>query len=437
MSRSVRFRAVALILLVSVAHATEGPEEDMLPLNPAAGGTMSNFTIGDPLVDRTVDQGENIGFQGTGLTVFVTSAGSNHTVTYSTDSPDADFLDTMDTPSLTIGGLIQDTDGDTTITTDVLGYEDGSAAPLFLHGIREYPVTDGAIKTYSVAGNDLRWASLGGDISGQVDLITVDDVQDATADTESAGDNSTQVATTAYVDAAAAGPQVLLDGVNHTDTAASTVVRGDIMIGNSTPAWERLGIGALGEVLAATGTDPVWVPITLPEIWIASAMSVDGTQCLQPAEETINSGPKVWSITCDPAANTDGTIYGNVTLGANFTSDGALRWEITGYILSDNGLGTFYGNIAIQCQDVGGLIDSNWDDAVELDIELLDADSQYDVVQGFITGFDTATESCSPGDTLFWKYVVCADDATPTTGCSDANGFEDDVVILSMRMRQP
>ena len=50
----------------------------------------------------------------------------------------------------------------------------------------------------------------------------------------------------------------LLDGVNHTDTLAGAVVRGDVLVGNSTPKWSRVALGTSGQVLQSNGTDAVW-----------------------------------------------------------------------------------------------------------------------------------------------------------------------------------
>lgn len=44
----------------------------------------------------------------------------------------------------------------------------------------------------------------------------------------------------------------------HTDTLAGSVVRGDVIIGNATPAWSRLALGASGTVLRSNGTDAAW-----------------------------------------------------------------------------------------------------------------------------------------------------------------------------------
>lgn len=45
----------------------------------------------------------------------------------------------------------------------------------------------------------------------------------------------------------------------HGDTAVGTVVRGDIIVGNSTPAWSRKALGTAGQVLQSDGTDVQWV----------------------------------------------------------------------------------------------------------------------------------------------------------------------------------
>lgn len=50
----------------------------------------------------------------------------------------------------------------------------------------------------------------------------------------------------------------LLDASNHTDTAAGSVTRGDIIYGNSTPKWARLAKGAANTVLTSDGTDVAW-----------------------------------------------------------------------------------------------------------------------------------------------------------------------------------
>jgi len=59
--------------------------------------------------------------------------------------------------------------------------------------------------------------------------------------------------------------EVLLAGITHNllsavhpDTVVDNVIRGDIIVGNKTPLWERLPIGADGTFLRSNGTDAGW-----------------------------------------------------------------------------------------------------------------------------------------------------------------------------------
>lgn len=58
---------------------------------------------------------------------------------------------------------------------------------------------------------------------------------------------------------AAASPHDILSTI-HSDSLAGTVVRGDLIVGNSTPKWARLAMGAANKLLRVNraGTDPEW-----------------------------------------------------------------------------------------------------------------------------------------------------------------------------------
>ena len=49
----------------------------------------------------------------------------------------------------------------------------------------------------------------------------------------------------------------------HTDTLAGGVVRGDVIVGNSTPRWSRLAVGAASTFLKSDGTDVSWGSVSL------------------------------------------------------------------------------------------------------------------------------------------------------------------------------
>lgn len=76
----------------------------------------------------------------------------------------------------------------------------------------------------------------------------------------------------------------LLDGSTHTDTAAGTVVRGDIIVGNSTPAWSRMAKGTAYQRLAmnSAGTDPTWMtqPAAICVPWTVTNPAASGSNVL-------------------------------------------------------------------------------------------------------------------------------------------------------------
>lgn len=64
-------------------------------------------------------------------------------------------------------------------------------------------------------------------------------------------------ATNTFGCASAVGSHALLSA-SHSDTLAASVVRGDLIVGNTTPQWTRLAVGANTAVLTSNGTDPAW-----------------------------------------------------------------------------------------------------------------------------------------------------------------------------------
>lgn len=60
-------------------------------------------------------------------------------------------------------------------------------------------------------------------------------------------------------------PHALLS-VTHSDTVASAAVRGALIVGNATPAWQRFAIGSAGTFLRSDGTDPAWAALTLADL---------------------------------------------------------------------------------------------------------------------------------------------------------------------------
>lgn len=79
----------------------------------------------------------------------------------------------------------------------------------------------------------------------------------------------------------------LLDGSRHSDTTASTPVRGDLIYANSTPAWDNLAVGTANKVLKSDGTDPAWGNVAHSELSGTGSALLDGAK----HSDTTNSGP--------------------------------------------------------------------------------------------------------------------------------------------------
>ncbi len=130
--------------------------------------------------------------------------------------------------------------------------------------------------------------------------------------------------------------------VNHTDTLAGAVVRGDVIIGNSTPKWSKLAIGGANTILKSNGTDPAW-----------NAMLGIPALTAPPADRLLfyddTAGVAAW-LTAGTGLNILGTTIsvsgvGNSSLGSLGTLDYHAKFAATG--LADSLLSEDTDNVLI------------------------------------------------------------------------------------------
>src|SRR3990167_4250893 len=122
----------------------------------------------------------------------------------------------------------------------------------------------------------------------------------------------------------------LLDGANHTDTLAGTVVDGDTIIGNVTPKWSRLGITIPGaDILNVLGVAngelrPSWKSIFDATNPAALGVAAPGTSLIAAHRDHVHLDP----VTAHAAAADPHTGYRLESADHTHASSGAQAGTI-------------------------------------------------------------------------------------------------------------
>jgi len=177
-------------------------------------------------------------------------------------------------------------------------------------------------------------------ITALVEKLSVEDDDLLAIVDDPGGTPITKKVTVANAKAGILGGHTVLS-TTHSDTLAGTVVRGDIIIGNSTPAWARLAKGAANSVLVSNGTDISWS--AAPRL--ANIADTGGTNKIN-----LNTAPPHVTITSDLYAlgtlTTDGNAIFNsqAAIGTTITTGAVLALAFGGTAEAANMRG-IYGNV--------------------------------------------------------------------------------------------
>jgi len=139
--------------------------------------------------------------------------------------------------------------------------------------------------------------------------------------------------------------------------------------------------------------------------WPAGAMSSDGTQCADPAEVTINSGPKLYSIIC--ADNDASIMHGTVVMPDSWDA-GTVTFQVS-YVQTAADTSALNMDIAAQCRNATTAINSTYGTEVAIDDAALTGSNAIDQTTSAAV---TADGTCAAGDFLAWQLAL---DATGTT----------------------
>jgi hypothetical protein len=210
-------------------------------------------------------------------------------------------------------------------------------------------------------------------------------------------------------------------------------ISGDATLANTgalTIANDAIDVNKLADDAVDSGeiqngaVDPIHLAnLTKSMYWGAGAISSDGTQCADPTEVTLNSGPKLFSISC--ADNAASIIYGSTVMPDGWDA-GTVTFEIMVWHGTTETI-TFAGDFQAQCRASGEVPSGTWAP------DPVDANSQADVsittanqiVSATTGGAITPAGTCAVGDMLFWKWTM---DAANT----DANGANTDILGVKM-----
>jgi hypothetical protein len=143
-------------------------------------------------------------------------------------------------------------------------------------------------------------------------------------------------------------------------------------------------------------------------IWFgAGSLSVDGTNCVAPAEATpVASGPKLWTIIC--ADNASSTIYGSVRMPDSWDGGTVTFTQVYQQTAADTNI--LNGDISCQARSNGEAPSSTYGSTVALDDAAVVGSGSNDMTTS--AAATCAGTGLAGGDMLYWKYVVATETTT-------------------------
>jgi phosphatidylethanolamine-binding protein (PEBP) family uncharacterized protein len=161
-------------------------------------------------------------------------------------------------------------------------------------------------------------------------------------------------------------------------------------------------------------------------IWFgAGSLSTDGTQCAAPAEVTLASGPKTWTIICTD--NDASTIYGNVRMPDSW--DGGTITFTHVYVQTAANTGALNGDITAQCRGNGEAVSNTWGTEVAIDDAAVVGTNSIDQTTSAAV---TPAGTCAAGDMLWFRYQVDAAGTTTTAATLNHIGFNMEYTVSSL-----
>lgn len=134
--------------------------------------------------------------------------------------------------------------------------------------------------------------------------------------------------------------------------------------------------------------------------WGAGSMSTDGTDCAAPAEVTINSGPKMFTVICTDSAT--GVMHGSTVMPDSWTAASTVTFDLS-YIQTAADTGVMNADVAAQCRNATTTVNSIFGTAIAIDDAAVTGSNAIDQTTSAAV---TPDGTCAGGDILFWTVTT-------------------------------
>ena len=195
---------------------------------------------------------------------------------------------------------------------------------------------------------------------------------------------------------------------DHTENIATGYSK--IIKGNGTEFERLTAAGAHSYSSTAKPIRSIYFP--------AGALSTDGTQCAAPAEVTINSGAKRWTIIC--ADNDSSTIYGEAEMPDAY--DGGTVTFMGSFIQTAADTAVMNSDITAACRGTTTTINNTWGTEIAMDIAAMTGSSGINKVTSAAV---TPNGTCTGGGKLLqFRWQLDAAGTTTAVATLHVVGFK-------------
>lgn len=137
----------------------------------------------------------------------------------------------------------------------------------------------------------------------------------------------------------------------------------------------------------------------LPVYWDAGGVTPDGTNCGEPTEEQVNSGPRMWNLGCQDG----GDFHGRIRLTDAIDTASTVTFRLALRTIGTSSL-IFASDVSMMCRSVNDTLNNTWSSVAACDVN--PTGTSANLVKECVTTGITPNGTCAAGDWLFWRLVI-------------------------------